>query len=607
MKIINIFCFLSISINILSQGTTTQSEIVNDCNCEILIYTEPILGPGLPPDLGPPTVDGHIEGDLNEFSKYIDGECYRTVHVIKRKIVNNQISYRTITMANDINALLQTYPNNRSFCFKGTFRFNNTITVERNKILKLLDNTSLKYFGDGHTPAISFEGSRSGIEGGTITTKVPMNDGLIKIISEGLNDVTDIHIHDISLVNTDNTIYTPNADARNDRAINMTNPFESLVTQRDRSTNYYAKITDVDITGFAVGMHLRGWSNGASVRDVTFTDIHAYGIWVSGCVDNSFSNLSFIACYNARAIRLDNYIDERFNGGNIGPIQLSLNDPNQRVEFETLDLLSNLINPLNGSQIPSQQAFNISVDNLLDIDIDNDPAYFFGIFEACANGSEINDNSFSNLFANGSISKLGLMDLAEDDPNGIAGYPPDGLDISSTLLDLNRSLSGDPFPNRISLYRSKFNHEDPMFGEINLLEPTCNTSAGFSMFFRRPSFNAFSEIDYVISDEGGIGISQVQALVEVQGREDDEDLCMEKSSGLPCDNCEYDQTDKNGIVNPNRMASGFENTINVCEEPDDPSFVHLINNTENTDVPKDACDLDKVVIFFGIDNIVEEK
>jgi len=599
MKILN-FLIVTIFLFINLNGQQTLGYIIDGdvtCDCEIMI--EPILDPSLPPELSVSDVHGRVLGDLDSFEKTINGQCYQSVNVTKRSIVSNQIQFVPITLANSLQELLEVYRDRSSICLNGYFVVRNTITVGDDKIIKLLGNTLITYQGGGVQPAISFEGNNSSIQGGEIRTDVPMNDGLIKISSDGIQSANSIHIKDITLTSVHDNIFGPNADARDDRAIHMANPFESIITQRDFSTNFFAQITNVDITGFAVGMHLRGWSNAASVRDIRFSDIGGYGLWVSGCVDNSFADLTFNNCPSANAIRLDNYVDERFQGFELGGQFISVSDPNERAQILTDEVLSELL-PNNSPLIPQifddlnraeQTNFNTMLDDLIKNDEGNtnaDPSLFYSILEACGSNTNINRLPFANLIdIDNNVTKIGLKGYYDDDITLYNNYPPDQLNVTR-IPNLTGNTGSD-----ISLYKTNFDHptEFPIL-PVQLEEATCLESFGSTMFFKRAALNIFSRVNV----KNDLGDNQVAAVVELRGREDDSDLCMENlmpdENGVipPCSNCRYEVRSIGGEIN-SRVTSGFQNAVYAC---DLSGINRIVNNTQTATL--DRCPLTENII-----------
>ena len=137
---------------------------------------------------------------------------------------------------------------------------------------------------------------------GEITSNVNMKDGLIKVESKGTQWATPTgnrlhnHIKNISLSSSSGGISYPDGPDKNaddNKAIHLLNHMESLMMAYDDGVNYHLNMSNINISGFDTGMHLRGWSNAITIRDVNFSEISAYGVWVSGCTDNSYARLNF--------------------------------------------------------------------------------------------------------------------------------------------------------------------------------------------------------------------------------------------------------------------------------------------------------------------------
>jgi len=172
---------------------------------------------------------------------------------------------------------------------------------------------------------------------GTIISYKPMTNGVIRIKSESTANEDGVQIHnkikDINLVsNVDNTTIT---DPRDNRGILLENSNDGWDPANGRGndfkgSNYHTNITGSTINGFSTGLHMRGFSNATTVSNLVFENIHSYGVWLSGNADNAFSKLNFKNCPNASAIRVDNSVDDRFQGFELpqGPTIFSVDDPN---------------------------------------------------------------------------------------------------------------------------------------------------------------------------------------------------------------------------------------------------------------------------------------
>jgi len=109
----------------------------------------------------------------------------------------------------------------------------------------------------------------------------------------------------------------------------------------------------MEISGFDTGIHARGWSNGITMRNILFKQITDYGLWVTGCVDNSFADIRFENCLDATAIRIDNYVDKRaFEPISIGNTQFPTNnDHNQRLSLSVHDQLGIVFSEANDNML----------------------------------------------------------------------------------------------------------------------------------------------------------------------------------------------------------------------------------------------------------------
>ncbi|NNE27036.1 MAG: hypothetical protein HKN09_09355 [Saprospiraceae bacterium] len=574
---------LLISSNLFGQFSSEISVFQGNstCGCDIYLYTIVSPAPLTYTTPGPHTTTGgeNVIGDLDEF---VDENCERSVYVKVREYDSGQIKYYYDEMVNDVNMLLSRYRYYSTICFEGVFEFRH-IPVRYAQNIKLLGYTRFNYVGDGSRSGISFYGNASSIEGGEITTSVEMNEGLINIHSEGstLSNRFSNQIKNTQLVQTGNHILPSGQGSKQDRAIVMTNTFESLSTHRDNGSNYFTNIANVDIVGFGVGMHLRGWSNAALIRNISFSDISGYGLWISGCVDNSYTNLIFNNSSSASAIRLDNYVDERYQNYMIGGQSINLSDPNLRAKILTQHQLSGLLSSAN-----SQTEFNNNLIALRNQNLDA-PSYF-ALLEACglpgSFNEEVGESPFMNVESeddNGNliVTKFGLFGYADDElpgQNGFdyyANYRPDNLD--ATLVN------NDPLSSVINFYNLEYHHpnddpavapkvfEDPYFLE----EPTCLESSGLTSFFRRPAFNAFAGVN-LYDDNGQI---QVANAVEIHGREDGGVHCQKETEdpSSNCNSCYYD------INGSNRFVGGLMNSIHLCNVPANVLPGDLINDVLN--------------------------
>lgn len=562
--------FIISNMSLTAQSFTQNNVFEGEgyCGCEILLFT--IEDPSVPPTLtvaGPHGTIGGTDkvGDLNEFTTFENGICKRNTYVKVREYKNAQIRYFYEEMVNDVNSLLKKYKNYTTICFEGHFNFNN-IDIGYAKHLKLLENTVFHYQGDGTTPGIEFNNIGSSIEGGEIRTDTPMNEGMVSIISEGANstNANSNQIKNIKLSQENNNYYGPNETARNDRAVVLANPFESLVAHTEHGTNYYTNISNVDIEGYAVGLHMRGWSNAALIRNIYFKNVSAYGLWVSGCIDNSFSNLKYESCTGAYAIRMDNYVDERYSNFSIGDQDINLTDPNFRESIETHFQLSSLL-----SNSADQEEFNLNLNELLINNID--PPSYYSLLEACG-GSTTSDPFGNKVEENGGnfyIRKFGLKGYEHDKKvnfsNPYFNYEDDELGLFDVL--------NSPDPNTINFYNIEYNHNitgqevaDP---PIELEEATCSESSGLTSFFRKPAFNTFAGINLYANNS-----IQVLGLLEIRGREDDLPLeqRLTEDSNSSYDTCFYN------VNNVQQFIPGFKNTFHLCDVPTGVNVYNLVND-----------------------------
>lgn len=567
--------------NIQAQVQTNVLEGDRECGCEVLLYT--IETPS-DDDPGPTNDDPpyYVRGDLNEFVQVLNGQCKRKVHVLYRYLSNGVFAFQEDFMVNDVNTLLDVYKDRTSFCFRGNFDVREPIVLKEGKILKLLDRSTFTYLGT-EGPVIDFKGNNSGIDGsgdGKIRTSTLMAEGVIRIESEGTsfdgNNANYNHVKNISLVNTDSSI-NPSGDpsASNGSAnlgLYLSNTPESIYEHSDNGTNFYTNISNVEISGFSTGLHARGWSNAVLVRDITMKDITSYGIWVSGCIDNSFANIQFDNCRNASAIRLDNYVDYRYEDFTVAGTSYALTDPNQRAAIKLLGTV--------GSPGPLNEIFSTVADEdelKNELGLNNANGYIgtdlFGynmIKEACGAGGKANyENELSkNDLGVLNLARFGFLGYSDDEPN-YPNYPNDQLDVFQVY-----GLTETPQTNKINFFRKSFNHNVPPNPMIQLAKATCKESELLTNFYRPALFNSFSQVK--ILDDAGL--LQVDHLLEISGREDDEALCLEFSdTNALCDPCSHEFRGR--VIN----SVGSRNKIHFCGLPSSKSLVQLINNKTSCD------------------------
>jgi len=583
MKYISFIILLFLPLaNLLTQPANVLQGLPS-CDCDVLLITD-FDDPGDPEY---PCLESNpviCKGNLDKFYTFNNGVCSRSVYVESRYYESGILKYRFDYMVNDVYTLLLKYHNARTICFKGNFGFKESIEI-RSKTIKLIDDSTISYYGDGNKPAIIFTGNGGSLDGGgegSVRTDEHMSEGLIQIQASGAVNTNANYnqIKNITLVNSSQLQNPgPGVSAKQNRGIVLTNPPESFVDQKDDGTSYFTNMKNIDIEGFATGVHLRGFGNATTMSDVRFKNISAYGIWVSGGVDNSFSKFSFEACSNARAIRLDNFVDERYSDTNVGgehPITLS--DPNIRAKLETDKLLKPL---LDGAS--DQSDFNAQLEDLRESIVNNGTLQFFSLAEGCQTGDEI-ENYFINKSSGNplNIKKFGLfgygIDLRplknyeNDESAGYENYPEDGKDI----IELNNLYSdaNDPSNNGIggtfSFYKSVFTHPLNSSDTITLEQVNCDPSAGLTDFLIAPLFNSFTQVNIYIGNN-----KQVDKLVEIQGREDDEELCIQNSEIDPtCKPCSY--LKNNGTLS---NSLGFRNNIQLCSNPENLSDSALIDRS----------------------------
>lgn len=416
-----ILCFLAIVFLPFIICAQTNSGVLEEnrtCDCEVLLVAIDFPSDDEPgPD--PNDLSVYARGDLSNFISYSNGECFRSVRVYKRVIESAVFRFQEDYMVNDVNTLLDRYRLRTSICFRGRFNAFETINLRNGNVIKLIDETSITYRGNDDGPVFDILGNNNAIDGGglgEIITDTNMPNGAIRLASEGLaldgNNVNYNHIKNVAIIsNATNNNGDPSSDNGNsNQGIFLSNTPESIYEHSDNGSVYYTNISNVDISGFSTGLRARGWSNAVLIRDIRMSDISSYGIWVSGCIDNSFANIQYENCPNASAIRLDSYVDERFSNFEVAGTQFSLNDPNERIAID-------LINPLNA-------LFNAAaLDNLQltdELRSDNPDGYigtdllgYNMIKEACGVRGKADYANEINLQSN-QLLKFGLLGYEED-------------------------------------------------------------------------------------------------------------------------------------------------------------------------------------------------
>ncbi len=495
------------------------------CFCDVLIEVN---------DPTPPGTISTFYGNLDEFEKTTHGVCERSVNVNLRR---NSISTNQV---NNVNELIQCFgESDNELCFKGKFEFTDSIAIGYGTRIVLLPGTIFEYKGDGNEPAIIFEGNNGTLTGhnrgepGIIKTDVPMNKGLIGIYSKDekhkfendpdngrINNRNKLknRIKNLNLISTSTS--DPNdPTGKNDRAIVMENLTESIVQLKgsgDRGGNlYFTHITDLIVDGFGLGIHMRGEANGNNIRDITFRNIDNYGFWITGCADNSITNIQFENSEEAVAIRFDNHIKDEFNGiqfANSTTIA-EVPDPNFRKEIRCSDILVPLINDSS-----NQNEFN---DKLIDLNVH---LYDILVRSNC-------NTSFNNVPTPGFLSQFGLKGYALDEvPLTYLNFSPDGLDITGIVYDPNDPNFTDP--DFLNLYKDYTKTSMPP-----TLTKTCdNDIIHTTRFYVRPRFNVISQLNIYNENEE----IQVNSALEVADREDDLDYCEFEniSNSGACNSCD---------------------------------------------------------------------
>ncbi len=518
---------------------------------------------------GNPSPD--LDGDLDNFRRVTaSGECLETVKVYRHQ--------QQVNLVNSVNDVIARYVHDaKEICFQGNFFFKEKINLTYNVNITLLPGSGFYYRGDGHEPAIEMIGIFNTIQGGKIHTIVPMPEGLIAINSaerkkNSANDNRSIEnrfnnrIKDIELISShDNS----EGDPRDHKAIVLHNTKASIINVgADIGTNYFTHISNVDIDGFSTGMHLRGYSNANNVRDIRMKNIDGYGIWLSGCVDNNFTSVTYENCQKATAIRIDNYVDDKYQGipievdGKIldgtqaidrittDPITM-LPDPNVKLLFDPLFVINEIIKKVPSNLIPSnkQIKFNEIVQNL---------SYPLETILTLPSGGFVDGTApcllENSIESDGSLKRFGLIGYYEDGDNQaniITNFPGDGKDVTSVRRDPMYQPSNNPsYTDELSLFapfKDKF---------LNVLPATCrngnpNDDEFWTEYYIPPLYNGFSNIK-IFKEENGQDELQVRKAVLVEDREiDDQPKCEWLSPGNS--NC-------NLYTN-----MGFGNTIYFCE------------------------------------------
>lgn len=496
-------------------------------------------------------------GNLDEFSN----QCDRTIEMVTE--------FGTTNILNSINGVMTRFGESRHpVCLSGRFSFENTIDIPRGTNLHLLPGTIVTYTGDGSQPAIEFQGKNSVLMGtdpnnpARISVNVPMQQGVIRVHSEdqhhftvgGQDDVNHNQIKNLVLVNTGKFPASNAQDARNNRGVLLDNTPDFIREpgegSGDRGSNYFTNISNIEIVGFSTGIHLRGESNGSRINNIEISSImgHGYGIWISGCVDNSISNVRLRDCGgnsgNATGVRIDNYIREDFDMGFhlIDGIFIGQTDsPNNRPLVETRDILAPLI-----QFSDDQEDFNkYTLDNI------SSALYEILLLSECnTGGNDLDPSNESVLF------QFGLKGYAEDDKGLYTNYDGDNTDIKHAILDGNCAPRRNP---------------PCIFSEVldtdgnPSIAATCNNIEVYPRYFLRPRFNEIVRLDVFDGAE-----KQVLNAVEIADSE--LDIAMEQV--------------KNGVNDPAETITcdyGINNKVYLCVDPLVNPISGLVNINLSTD------------------------
>lgn len=495
----------------------------------------------------------------------------------------------------------------------GYFRFgeatqdnpSGSVELKSGTILRILTGTEIDYVGNGNSPGFILDGINSTLIGSgegisSIRSGIPMKEGLIQLNSQDLIDSPidnsfNAVIRHLNLVSTAPTQLNP----RDNRGLVLFNTPESGFYESiggvfkgsfiDLGSNYYANVSDIDLSGFDVGMHLEGQSNGNNIRNIVLTAIDAVGVWISGCVDNSLAYIDISNSPNATGIRYDNYVFSVHDPTGEDKIQMydnqnytvGVSDPNCRYAITANDILQVILQEeFNGQYNPNgndQEKFNWALDGL--------HPYLYGILShRCAMENVVIDENGPNE----ELTRLGLRGLSQ-----ASNYQNFDHDISledfvfdSSVDEVNGQEFNIYIPSR-----------DNNINTVNYLDATCEVEPVYSRYFASPTNNSFSYVNVY----DGNGALQVSSAVEIYDRSDASDsstiICEHNVSGGPfspnctpssdCDpntSCYYGFFNKIRLCKPENLTvnigSLFSNMANqACGNIDVSSSSILVNDT----------------------------
>ncbi len=562
--------FIITAIIIVCVAPAKSQFFYDDCTCDVVITPYPIPRP--------PSNPTYLRsGNLDKFYEEIDGECYRSVDVRIRRMKDQQsFTFKEDKFILNINQVLDIH-SNKTICLSGEFFFTETIFAGRQTIK--LRNSLINYEGDGLSPGISIDDRNVTIDGSgssVITTNVPMTEGLIALNAIGVApskapQVIFTQIQGLELNSTSNYEWgsqsSPGKGAIEDRAIVLYNTNEGIAGPRDVGTNYHTNISDLKINDFTTAIHLRGQSNANHINGIELTGIKKYGIWLSGCFDNTISNVTFKNCLEATAVRLDNDVVDHIADPN-GWFP-NTDDPNRKFEIGFESTVRQILNSLQLSNITNPtQAQNVFNQQLTDFIGDiNDP--LFGpqrlmIEDYCTIENVYNDDD--------ELLQVGLKGLSN---SNLVRYDNTSADYNDiTILDFLHPGIWNLFEKQN--YRNSTN-------DIIEIPAACKDRFNNSItdFFIRPAINSLTRIKIFDEEDQ----NQVLHGVEVYDRYDDGLLCEDDNlvnnsmNPLPPINC---------VISSNDCFDyyGIRNAIYFC--PPANSNLHPINSLRESRINPNA-------------------